>query len=64
VSTKLDFSLFVFLGRPYVEYISMFDLSEKELMGKQILDCPADTCSFTAMWQKKGLDITACDSAY
>lgn len=24
-----------------------------------ILDCPSDACSFTAVWQKKGLDITA-----
>jgi hypothetical protein len=64
MSTKLDISRIVFLGRTYDEYISMFDLSEKELMGKRILDCPAGACSFTAVGQKKGLDVTACDIAY
>ena len=42
----------------------MFSLSIKELKGKKILDCPAGACSFTALGNKVGLDVTACDIAY
>ena len=42
----------------------MFSLSVKELKGKKILDCPAGACSFTALGNKAGLDVTACDIAY
>lgn len=42
----------------------MFNLSKEELMGKQILDCPAGACSFTAIGNKLKMDITACDIAY
>ena len=36
----------------------------EELKGKKILDCPAGACSFTAVGNKSGLDVTACDIAY
>src|SRR4051812_36816707 len=42
----------------------MFSLSEEELRGKKILDCPAGACSFTSVGNKSGLDVTACDIAY
>ena len=42
----------------------MFFLSEEELRGKKILDCPAGACSFTAISNKLGFDVTACDIAY
>jgi hypothetical protein len=42
----------------------MFSLSEEEMQGKKILDCPAGACSFTAVGNKLGLDVTACDIAY
>lgn len=42
----------------------MFSFSEEELQGKKILDCPAGACSFTAVGNKSGLDVTACDIAY
>ncbi|MFD2706751.1 SAM-dependent methyltransferase [Salibacterium lacus] len=63
-STKLDLEKIVFIGRTYEEYLDMFSLSVEELRGKRILDCPAGACSFTAMGQKNGLDVTACDIAY
>ncbi len=48
-STKLDLERIIFIGRTYEEYMDMFSLSEEELKGKKILDCPAGTCSFTAL---------------
>jgi hypothetical protein len=63
-STKLDLERIVFIGRTFEEYFDMFSLSEEELQGKKILDCPAGACSFTAVGNKSGLDVTACDIAY
>ncbi|OAB32563.1 SAM-dependent methyltransferase [Paenibacillus macquariensis subsp. defensor] len=62
--TKLEIERIVFIGRSYEEYLDMFSLSEDELKGMKILDCPAGACSFTAVGNKLGLDITACDIAY
>lgn len=42
----------------------MFLLSQEDLEGKKILDCPAGACSFTAVGNTFGFDITACDIAY
>ena len=63
-STKLDLERIVFIGRTFEEYLDMFSLSTEELKGKKILDCPAGACSFTAVGNKSGLDVTACDIAY
>lgn len=63
-STKLDLERIVFIGRTLEEYLDMFSLSEEELQGKKILDCPAGACSFTAVGNELGLDVTACDIAY
>ncbi|WP_409300550.1 SAM-dependent methyltransferase [Peribacillus sp. SCS-155] len=63
-STKLDLERIIFIGRTYEEYLDMFLLSKEELEGKKILDCPAGACSFTAVGNKLGLGITACDIAY
>lgn len=60
----LDLERIVFIGRTFEEYMAMFSLSIDELEGKKILDCPAGACSFTAVSQQKGLDVTACDIAY
>ncbi|UOE95767.1 class I SAM-dependent methyltransferase [Alkalihalobacillus sp. LMS39] len=54
----------VFIGRTFEEYLSIFQLTEKELQQKRVLDCPAGACSFTAVANKKGMDVTACDIAY
>jgi hypothetical protein len=63
-STKLDLERIVFIGRTFEEYLDMFSLSVETLKGKKILDCPAGACSFTAVGNKSGLDVTACDIAY
>nr|WP_239584132.1 SAM-dependent methyltransferase [Aquibacillus albus] len=42
----------------------MFLLSKEDLEGKKILDCPSGACSFTAVGNSLGLDVTACDIAY
>ncbi|MBV7508650.1 SAM-dependent methyltransferase [Bacillus sp. sid0103] len=63
-STKLDLERIVFIGRTFEEYFDMFSLSKEELEGKKILDCPAGACSFTAVGNKSGFDVKACDIAY
>lgn len=63
-SEKLDLERIVFIGRTFEEYLDMFLLSQEDLEGKKILDCPAGACSFTAVGNMFGLDITACDIAY
>ncbi|WP_088102898.1 SAM-dependent methyltransferase [Halalkalibacter urbisdiaboli] len=63
-STKLDLERIVFIGRTFEEYLDMFSLSKEKLQGKKILDCPAGACSFTAVGNELGLDVTACDIAY
>lgn len=63
-STKLDLERIIFIGRTFEEYLDMFLLSKEELEGKKILDCPAGACSFTAVSNKSGIDVTACDIAY
>ena len=60
----LDLERIVFIGRTFEEYMTMFSLSLEELEGKKVLDCPAGACSFTAISRQKGLEVTACDSAY
>jgi hypothetical protein len=61
---KLDLSRIVFIGRTFDEYLKMFNLSKEELVGKKILDCPAGACSFTAISNQNGIDVTASDIAY
>ncbi|SHM46171.1 class I SAM-dependent methyltransferase [Gracilibacillus kekensis] len=61
---KLDLNRIVYIGRTFDEYIDMFSLSGDFLKEKRVLDCPAGACSFTAIGNKKGYDITAFDIAY
>ena len=63
-STKLDLERIIFIGRTFEEYLDMLSLSEAELKGKRILDCPAGACSFTAVGNNSELNITAADIAY
>lgn len=63
-STKLDLERIIFIGRTFEEYLNMFSLSVAELKEKRILDCPAGACSFTAVGNAAGLNITAADIAY
>lgn len=61
---KQELERIIFIGRTFEEYMKMFDLGLQELKGRNILDCPAGACSFTAIGSKQGLNITACDIAY
>ncbi|WP_339315715.1 SAM-dependent methyltransferase [Paenibacillus sp. FSL R10-2734] len=61
---KLDLERIVFIGRTFEEYLQMFDLQEADLVGRRILDCPAGACSFTAIANQLGGDVTAADIAY
>ena len=63
-SSKLDLERIVFIGRTFEEYLDLFSLSKNELQGKKILDCPAGACSFTAIGNQSGFEVTACDIAY
>lgn len=62
--TKLDLNRIVFIGRTFDEYLDMFALSKAKLQGRRILDCPAGACSFTAIGNSLGAEVTACDIAY
>ncbi|MDZ5782382.1 SAM-dependent methyltransferase [Marinococcus luteus] len=62
--TKLDLDRIVFIGRTFDEYLDMFALSKAMIQGKRILDCPAGACSFTAVGNSLGAEVTACDIAY
>lgn len=42
----------------------MFKLKEADLVGRRILDCPAGACSFTAISNQLGSEVTAVDIAY
>jgi hypothetical protein len=64
LSKKLDLDRIIFIGRTWDEYRLMFNLSEADLVDRRILDCPAGSCSFTAVSRQQGVDVTACDVAY
>lgn len=61
---EVSLSRVVFIGRTFDEYLKMFNLTKEELLGKKILDCPAGACSFTAIANENGIDVTATDIAY
>lgn len=61
---KLELERIVFIGRTYEEYLQMFNLKEADLVGGRILDCPAGACSFTAISNQLGSNVTAADIAY
>lgn len=63
-SMDVELERIVFIGRTFREYMRMFSLTEEELKGKRVLDCPSGACSFTSEGSAKGFDVTACDIAY
>lgn len=60
----LDIDRVAFVGRTFDEYKHLFDLNENMLKQGRILDCPSGPSSFAAEAAGRGLDVTACDSAY
>lgn len=63
-SNKMELDRIVFVGRTFDEYMKIFSLTLDEMKGKRILDCPSGACSFTAVANHSGFDVTACDIAY
>ena len=53
-----------FVGRTFEEYRHMFDLSEADLRGESVLDCPGGAGSFVATAAERGIDATAVDVMY
>ncbi len=50
-------------GRPFDEYVSMFDLSPSDLVVR-LLDCGAGPSSFAAEASARGCQVVACDPLY
>ncbi|MSR33117.1 MAG: hypothetical protein EXR99_16650 [Gemmataceae bacterium] len=63
-ATKFILPKVLFFGRTYEEYLEMFALENKQLQGRDILDCPSGPDSFVAQGQERGLHITGCDPMY
>lgn len=64
VSEGLSLDRVMFIGRTYEEYFAMFNLKDKDIFVRRILDCPAGACSFTAEANRRGGDVTATDMMY
>lgn len=54
----------VFVGRTWDDYCQMFQLSETDLQGSKVLDCPGGAASFARTAARKGIEVTATDIAY
>lgn len=61
---KFEFSDVLFFGRGLKEYIDMFDLNVRELVGHKVLDCGAGPASFAAEAAALGIAVVACDPMY
>jgi SAM-dependent methyltransferase len=59
---KLDDILIT--GRTYEEYKAFFNLDEKELIGKKVLDCPSGASSFIKTANEKGIKAKGADIIY
>lgn len=51
-------------GRTYEEYMAFFDLDEKALVGKKVLDCPSGASSFIKTAKEKGIVARGADILY
>ncbi|MDO3648019.1 hypothetical protein [Nocardia mangyaensis] len=51
-------------ARSLAEYRAMFHLSDKDLTGRKILDCPGGAASFAAEASALGAEVTAIDPIY
>ncbi|MBP3965132.1 methyltransferase domain-containing protein [Paenibacillus lignilyticus] len=60
----LDLERIIFIGRTFEEYRDIFNVSKEDLFDNKILDCPSGACSFTAIANQLGGDVTAADIAY
>ncbi|MFC4377783.1 hypothetical protein ACFO5K_27270 [Nocardia halotolerans] len=55
---------FLVSARSLAEYRAMFQLSDRDLVGRRILDCPGGAASFTAEASALGAEVTAIDPIY
>ncbi|WP_342551329.1 SAM-dependent methyltransferase [Paenibacillus sp. FSL R7-0652] len=62
--SSLELAQIIFIGRTFEEYMSMFQLTEQELGGRAILDCPGGACSFSSEARKHGAYPAAADIVY
>lgn len=62
MSLQLDTILVT--GRTFEEYIAFFDLTDEELQGKKVLDCPGGASSFGATARSKGIEALSTDIIY
>ncbi|MGC5772335.1 SAM-dependent methyltransferase [Paenibacillus pabuli] len=60
----LELAQIIFIGRTFEEYMKMFNLTEEEIKGKSILDCPGGACSFSNHARERGANPMAADIAY
>jgi len=55
---------FLFIGRTFEEYLSLFGLDRTDLASGPILDCPGGPSSFTAVASALGTEVQAVDPMY
>ena len=61
---SLELNKVVLLGRTFEEYLRYFDLNEKELRGKKVLDIAGGVSSFCAEANAKGFAVKSFDPIY
>lgn len=54
----------VFYGRTLAEYRRVFQLTDEELRGERVLDCPGGPDSFGAEARDLGCQVVSCDPVY
>lgn len=58
------FNHVLFYGREYDEVLAMLTLTEADLAGKRILDCPSGPDAFVADATARGFDVMGCDPLF
>ncbi|RKT12164.1 methyltransferase family protein [Streptomyces sp. 1114.5] len=51
-------------ARSFEEYRAMFALTDRDLAGRRVLDCPGGAASFVAEAGRRGIDAVAVDRQY
>ncbi|MGW5574886.1 methyltransferase domain-containing protein [Nocardia thailandica] len=55
---------YIISARSLAEYRAIFELGERDLAGRRVLDCPGGASSFTAEASAAGARVTAADPIY
>lgn len=65
MSTNLiESSKIYFFGRPYAELLKCFGLTEQELAGRSVLECPSGPSSFVAEANQAGIRAVGVDPLF